>query len=69
MRDCAKNISNLEKIPNNKDWDKTLAIDLGNFGSYPYRSQVRDTKKFCMMISLRLSMTTVGLLKSLRIAL
>ena len=39
MRDCAKNISNLEEIQNNKDWDRTLAIDLGNFGSYPYRSQ------------------------------
>ena len=30
MRDCAKNISNLEEIRNNKKWDKT-AIDLGNF--------------------------------------
>ena len=39
MRDCAKNISNLEEIRNNKDWDRTLAIDLGNFGSSAYRSQ------------------------------
>ena len=45
MRDCAKNISNLEEIRNHKDWDKTLAIDLGNFGSYPYRSQDRDKEE------------------------
>ena len=45
MRDCAKNISNLEEIRNHKDWDKTLAIDLGNFGSYAYRSQDRDKEE------------------------
>ena len=42
MRDCAKNISNLEEIQNNKDWDKTLAIDLGTFGSSGYRSQDKE---------------------------
>ena len=37
MKDCAKNLSNLEELRNNKNWDRTLAIDLGNFGSCAYR--------------------------------
>ena len=45
MRDCAKNITDLEKIRNNKDWDRTLAIDLGTFGSVAYRSQNRGKEE------------------------
>ena len=71
MKGCAKNLSNLEELRNNKNWDRTLANDLGNFGSCAYRhSKIKKRrKKFCMMTSSKLCMATGGLLKSLRIAL
>ena len=45
MKDCAKNLSNLEELRNNKNWDKTLAIDLGNFGSCAYRHSKNKEKE------------------------
>ena len=45
MKDCAKNLSNLEKLRNNKNWDRTLAIDLGNFGSCAYRHSNNKEKE------------------------
>ena len=45
MKDCAKNLTNLEELRNNKNWDRTLAIDLGNFGSCAYRRSQSKQKE------------------------
>ena len=46
MRDCAKNLSKLEELQNYTNWDRTLAIDLGTFGSYGYRrSRIKDKEE------------------------
>ena len=37
IRDCAVKLSRLKELQDHEDWERTLAIDLGGFGSYGYR--------------------------------
>ena len=39
MRECAKNLSHKLELQHYENWDRTLAIDLGDFGSYNLRSR------------------------------
>jgi len=40
MRECAKNLSSILDLQHYKNWDRTLAIDLDDFGSYGYRRKI-----------------------------
>ena len=44
MRECAKNLSHILELQDYENWDRTLAIDLGDFGSYNLKSR-RSQKK------------------------
>ena len=45
MRECAKNLSSILDLQHYKNWDRTLAIDLGDFGSYGYRRSKKIDKR------------------------
>ena len=45
MRECAKNLSSILDLQHYENWDRTLAIDLGDFGSYGYRRSKKIDKR------------------------